>query len=259
MIITILGCGTSTGVPLIGCSCSVCRSRNPKNKRTRAGIWVRHQGKSLLVDTSTDLRAQALREKIPRVDAILYTHPHSDHVGGLDEIRSFNFLQKTSIPAYGNAWTCEELRTRFGYIFDPGPSEGGGGIPQVNLSLIDATTKSIEVVDISVIPISVLHGSKECVGYRFESVAYLTDCSYIPEASFDRLKGLSVLVLDCLRLKPHGTHFHLDQAIETVERVRPKRTVLTHLGHDFDYSKWNKKLPKGMSLAYDGLQIVTNS
>ena len=254
MILTILGCGTSTGVPLIHCKCAVCRSRNPKNQRLRASAWIQIRGKSFLVDTSTDLRAQALRYKIPRIDAVFYTHPHADHIHGIDELRSYNFVQKAPIPLYGNAWLCEELRQKFRYIFRPAPVEGGG-IPQLILNEFDPAAKELPVEGISVVPIPLQHGSKESVGYRFDSIAYITDCSYISTSSLDRLNGLSVLVLDCLRIKPHGTHFNLDQALEVISKVRPKQAYLTHMGHDFEYGKWAKKLPKGVALAYDGLKV----
>jgi phosphoribosyl 1,2-cyclic phosphate phosphodiesterase len=256
MILTILGCGTSTGVPLISCKCSVCSSRNPKNHRLRASAWVQKKGKSILIDTSTDLRQQALRAKIQRIDAVLYTHPHADHIHGIDELRSYNFIQRSSIPVYGNSWTCDELRHKFNYIFAPGPVEGGG-IPQLELHQLDSQAESVDIQGVSVTSISLQHGSKECLGYRIDSVAYVTDCSYIPSLSIERLKGLSVLILDCLRLQPHGTHFHLEQALEMISVLRPKKTFLTHLGHDFDYVKWNRKLPRGVSLAYDGLKIKT--
>lgn len=255
--LTILGCGTSTGVPLITCQCSVCRSRHPRNKRLRASAWVQIQGKSLLIDTSPDLRQQALKNRIPRLDAILYTHPHADHTHGIDDIRSYNFSQNAAIPAFGNEWTVRELRAKFPYIFQSGPSEGGG-LPQMQLHQFDANVPQLDIVGIPVTPISLHHGSKESVGYRIKSVAYITDCSLIPSASLDRLTGLSVLVLDCLRLSPHGTHFNLDQALQTLEQVRPKKAYLTHLSHEFDYPKWSKRLPKGVALAYDGLRIPIN-
>ncbi len=254
MTLTILGCGTSTGVPLIGCRCKVCTSKNPKDKRLRASAWLQTQNRSILLDTSTDLREQALRAKISRVDAILYTHPHADHLNGIDEMRSFNFIQQETIPVYGNSWTCEELRSRFTYIFSPGPVEGGG-IPQLELRQFDSQSPFIDVVGVQVIPLSLKHGSKECIGYRINSVAYITDCSHIPPTSLDRLKGLSVLVLDCLRITPHSTHFNLDQALKIISQLKPKKTFLTHMGHDFGYKDWVKKLPKGVQLAYDGLKI----
>jgi phosphoribosyl 1,2-cyclic phosphate phosphodiesterase len=252
--LTILGCGTSTGVPLIHCSCSVCRSKNPRNQRLRASAWIQTGGKSFLIDTSTDLRQQAIRAGIRRIDAVLYTHPHADHIHGIDELRSYNFVQKQSIPIWGNRWTCTELRERFPYIFKPTPTEGGG-VPLLTLNEFSTSAQALEVEGISIIPLSVSHGSKECVGYRINGVAYVTDCSYIPPQSLDRMRGLSTLVLDCLRLQPHGTHFNLDQALDVISEVRPRRTYLTHLGHDFDYTKTNRRLPPGVELAYDGLKI----
>ena len=174
MIWTILGCGTSTGVPVINCKCKVCRSRNPKNNRLRASAWVETGGKSFLIDTSTDLRQQALKWKVPRIDAVLYTHPHADHISGIDELRTYNFFQKGSIPLYGNSWTCTELLQRYPYIFNPGAVEGGG-IPLLQLNEISGQTKQITVAGIPITPLSVQHGSKETLGYRIGTVAYVTD------------------------------------------------------------------------------------
>ncbi len=254
--ITILGCGASTGTPVITCRCDTCRSRHPRNKRLRASAWLKTRGKSILIDTATDLRQQALKHKLDRVDAILFTHPHADHTLGLDEVRAYNFIQKATIPAYGNEWTQRELTTKFPYVFDRGPVEGGG-VPQLEFHLIDGQAQSLDILGVPITPISLSHGSKECIGYRIDSVAYITDCSYISPESIERLKGLSVLILDCLRFKPHGTHFNMDQSLEMVARLSPKRTFLTHLGHEIEYVKWNKKLPKSISLAYDGLTVTS--
>ena len=264
MILTLLGCGNSTGVPVIQCKCRVCRSKHPRNKRLRCSAWIRVRGKSFLIDTSPDLRQQALRARIPRVDAVLYTHPHADHLHGIDELRSFNYIQNSEIPLYGNEWTCNELKTKFPYSFsqlNPKNSSGpiqrkeGGGRPQLQLNQFNAQSQSISILEEKFIPLSLSHGSKESVGYRIEAIAYVTDCSYIPQTSLDRMKELSVLVLDCLRLEPHGTHFNLDQALETISKVKPRKTFLTHIGHEIDYAKWRNKLPKGVFLAYDGLTI----
>lgn len=262
--LTILGCGTSSGVPLIGCTCAVCRSRHPKNKRLRASVWVKTGGKSILVDTSSDLRQQALREKITHVDSILFTHPHSDHTSGIDDVRAFNFLQKLSIPAYGNAWTVRELRARYDYIFNPDPHYKGGGRPMVDLLEFDANVPHLNVDGVRVVPVPVDHGGHECVGFRFSGktgdIAYLTDCSTIPESSRERLMGLRYLVLDCVRVQKHGTHLNVADALEIAAALRPEKTFLTHLGHDFDYATWTRRgprarLPKNVTLAYDGLKI----
>jgi phosphoribosyl 1,2-cyclic phosphate phosphodiesterase len=253
-LLTILGCGTSGGVPFIGCHCPVCRSKNPKNNRTRTSAWVHVRGKSFIIDTGPDFRQQALREKISHVDAVLYTHPHADHIHGIDELRSFNFLQKETIPLYGNDWLCDELPNKFSYIFKPGYVEGGG-IPMLSMHRLDTRQEAVKIYNIPIGLIPHQHGSKESLGYRIDSVAYIADCSYIPPTSLERLRGLSALVLDCLRLEPHRTHLNLDRALELVAELKPEKAYLTHLGHEFDYGKWEKKLPKGVHLAYDGLKI----
>jgi phosphoribosyl 1,2-cyclic phosphate phosphodiesterase len=258
MLWTILGCGTSTGVPILTCPCPVCRSKNPKNKRTRSSAWIQVKGskgaKSFVIDTGPDFRQQALREKIGRIDAVLYTHPHADHINGCDELRAYNYTQKGPIPIYGNEWLSREIVERFPYIFD-GRTPEGGILPALALNPFEPSSLSINVQGVSVVPIALPHGSRETVGYRIDSVAYVADCSYIPSSSLERLRDLEVLVLDCARLEPHRTHLHLDKSLEIVSELRPKKTFLTHLGHDFDYTKSAKKLPRGVKFAYDGLKI----
>ena len=289
----ILGCGTSTGVPIMTCTCKVCRSRHPRNHRLRASVWFQVRArkgakafKSFLVDASIDHRQQALRSNIQHVDATLMTHPHADHMGGIDELRPYSFVSRQAIPVYGNDWTCTELRKRYSYLFDSDPhghsspasditrdrqrlslpinpnKKKGGGIAQIDLRRFDARVPQLEVCGIPVIPISTQHGpvaGEESVGYRIDSVAYVTDCSYISPSSLERLQGLSTLVLDCVRIAPHDTHFNLSQALDTIAQLKPKRAFLTHLGHDFDYVEFmrGKKLPPGVALAYDGL-VITN-
>ena len=260
MRITVLGSGTSTGVPYIHCSCQVCRSRNPKNNRLRASLWIEvwlpgsQHPKSLLIDVSPDFRQQALREKIPRIDAILFTHPHADHVGGLDEIRSYNFVQKEIIPAYGHAWTMKELPTRFPYIFN-GVKAEGGGVAQISLHEFNLDSPSFTAAGVEVIPVTLDHGSQKVAGFRIGNFAYLTDCHAIPEPSFSRLRNLDVLILDCLRLSKHNTHLNFEESQNYSLKISAKKTIFTHMSHDFDYVSFSKKLPKNQALAYDGMTI----
>ena len=236
------------------CSCKVCKSKDPKNHRLRASIYVEIGKKNFMIDTSTDLRQQTLKNKIKRVDAVLYTHPHADHISGIDELRAFNFMQKTRMPIFAHSWTAEELPLRYPYIFSPGKVEGGG-IPLLDLHELDENAEYWDILGTRVIPVPVQHGSKTVVGFRFDTIAYITDCHYIPESSLNRLQGLNTLILDCVKLGPHNTHFNLEKALDVVKKLKPKKTYLTHLGHDFDYKTWQKKLPKNVALAYDGLQL----
>ena len=248
--VTFLGSGTSHGVPMIGCSCATCQSSDPHDRRLRPSIYLEiADGPALLVDTSTDLRQQALTHRISRVDAILFTHSHADHVMGLDEVRRFNMLQRSAIPAYADDRTVAELRRTFAYIFDP-PSEPGGGIPQIDLKPIDGP---FSVGSIRVIPVPIFHGLRPILGFRLGNFAYLTDCNRIPEESFRLLADLDVLVLDALRHRPHPTHFTVAEAVHVVERLRPRRTFLTHICHDLPHAATNAALPSAVKLAFDGL------
>jgi len=247
---TLLGSGTSTGVPAIGCRCPVCLSSHPRKKRTRSSLWIQHQGRSILIDTSVDLRQQALRERIERVDAVLFTHAHADHIYGLDEIRSFNFIQKSVIPCYGSAETLSRVKRAFSYIFSEGPSESAK--PQMTASPISGP---FTLFDLQVEPIPLLHGTMEVFGYRFGPAAYLTDCNRIPDRSFEMLKGLDLLILSAVGHRPHATHFNLTEALAMIDRLAPKRAFLTHLSHHFDYDALSSSLPESVSLAYDGLCV----
>ena len=252
--LTLLGSGTSSGVPLIGCECQVCQSKHSKNKRLRASALLQINQKNFLIDTSTDLRQQALTFKINRVDAVLYTHPHADHTHGIDELRSYNFIQKEIIPIFGNAWTEREIHQKFTYAFNE-KNKVGGGSPCLQFHLIETKSPFIDVLGEKIIPISLEHGKEECVGYRIGSLAYITDCQVIPPASLERLKKLDILVLDCVRIAPHATHLNLENALSIISKLKPKKTFLTHLGHEMDYVYWSKNLPKKVYLAYDGLKI----
>jgi phosphoribosyl 1,2-cyclic phosphate phosphodiesterase len=248
MRVTILGSGTSTGVPMIGCSCPVCTSTDPQNRRTRASAAVESDGKVILIDTATDLRFQALRWGIKRVDAVLYTHAHADHIHGMDELRSFNLCTLNEIPCYGSADTLERLRGYFQYIFNQEDPESLR--PFLTLHELDG---EMVLCGQKVIAVPLRHGNLQTLGYRINDFAYLTDASFIPEDSWPLLEGLKLLVIDALRPQPHPTHFSLAEALAVVERVKPGRTALTHLSHQMDQQTFNKKLPIGVELAYDGL------
>ena len=252
MKLRILGCGTSTGVPVIGCRCGVCASPHPRNKRTRASVLIEtgKGGENVLIDTSTDLRAQALANGVERLDAVLFTHPHADHIHGIDELRSFNMLQEGPIPCYGNSGTINRIRVTFEYIFSE--EAGESWKPNLTTTLVEGP---FSLFGMEVTPLDVYHGTSSILGYRIEKAAYVTDCSLIPEESMEKLRGLDVLVLGALRHRPHPTHFSVRQALEAVEAIRPKRAVLTHLSHKIDYTVDNSKLPPGVDLAYDGMVV----
>jgi len=249
MKITILGSGTSTGIPMVGCHCQVCDSADRHDKRTRASILVELGGKRILVDTSTDLRSQMLREGIPQIDAVLLTHTHADHIHGIDDLRGFNFLHRRIIPCYGSPETMQRVTASFAYIFDGLSSEGYS--PLMEPIAVEA---AFEIFGRSVIPIPVLHGTLNATGYRFENAAYLTDCSAIPEASLALLQGLDLLIIDALRYSPHPNHFNIEGALRVVQALGPRRTLLTHLTHEVHHRD-GARLPAGVEFAYDGLSV----
>jgi phosphoribosyl 1,2-cyclic phosphate phosphodiesterase len=246
--VTMLGSGTSTGVPVIGCTCAVCRSADPRNRRWRTGLKLEMEEGIALVDTPTDLRAQALRFGLPRLDAVIYTHSHADHIFGLDDIRIFNFRQRGAIPCYGSEATLRALRRTFAYVFEAG--QEGGGKPQIELIPVHGP---FAILGQTVIPVPVWHGSLEVLGFRIGRFAYVTDCSRIPEASFQMLEGVEILILDALRYRPHPTHFSLAEAMEAASRIGAARTIFTHLSHDVDHAAPAVPLAPGMELGYDGL------
>lgn len=250
MRVTMLGSGTSTGVPVIGCSCTVCTSASPRNKRWRPGLKLEIGDRVALVDTPTDLRAQALRFGLPRVDAVVFTHAHADHVFGLDEVRIFNFRQRMAIPCYGSAATLQALRRTFAYVFEAG--QEGGGKPQ--LDLIEVSGR-FSLLGEEVVPVPVWHGEMEVYGYRIGGFAYVTDCNVIPESSFDLLAGVEVLVLDALRYRPHSTHLSVNEAVDVAARIGAPRTILTHIAHEIDHEAPAVALPPGVEFGYDGLVL----
>ena len=246
-----LGTGTSHGVPMIGCRCDVCRSTDPHDRRSRPSIlFEMGNGARVLVDTTPDLRSQALAHDLDRVDAILFTHCHADHVMGLDEVRRFNVLQRAAIPCYGDADTLREIRRTFAYIFDA--KDEGGGIPLLDLHAIDGP---FTIGGERFVPVPVWHGTRRILGFRVRDFAYLTDCSGIPDTSWPLLEGLDTLAIDALRHRPHSTHFTVEQAIGVAVRVGARRTWLTHICHDLPHAATNASLPPGVAMAYDGLRI----
>ena len=252
MRVTFLGTGTSTGVPVIGCTCATCRSTDLKDKRRRPSIYIQfEEGPSVLVDASPDLRDQALEYRIERVDLILLTHSHADHVLGLDDVRIYNFRQRGAIPCQGDKRTLSDVRRMFAYVFDPGTPKGGG-IPQLNLFPI---TGPFSFSQRTFIPVPLKHGTLPILGYRIGAFAYLTDCSEIPESSLAQLDQLDVLVLDALRRRRHSTHFSLDEAVEMAVRIGARQTYFTHMTHDLLHADTCNSLPPDITLAYDGLVV----
>jgi phosphoribosyl 1,2-cyclic phosphate phosphodiesterase len=254
--VTFLGSGTSHGVPMIGCTCAVCQSTDPRDRRSRPSIHINvADGPSILVDTSTDLRQQVLTNRIARVDAILFTHSHADHIMGLDDVRRFNVMQGGAIPAFADERTADDLRRSFAYIFNPS-TEKGGGIPQIELTTI---TGPFGIGGVRIQPVPLLHGSRPILGYRLGTFAYLTDCNRLPDEAWPLLEGLDILVLDALRHKAHPTHFTVAEALAVVEQVKPRHTYLTHMCHKLPHAETNASLPAGVELAYDGLVLTIDA
>ncbi|HIJ81721.1 MAG TPA: MBL fold metallo-hydrolase [Desulfuromonadales bacterium] len=249
MKITILGSGTSTGVPMVGCSCPVCRSEDPRDKRTRASILVRYNDRTVLIDTSTDLRRQSIEHGIRRIDAVLFTHAHADHVNGIDDLRGFYFLHKEIIPCFGSGHTLETLHAGFSYIFRE--HEGSGYTPLLTSNTIES---EFDLFGRPITPIPLVHGKTAALGYRVGGFAYLTDCSAIPDTSLSLLAGVELLVIDALRWTEHPFHFNIDQAVDATRRLGAARVILTHLTHEVAYAE-RVKLPHGFEFAYDGMEF----
>jgi phosphoribosyl 1,2-cyclic phosphate phosphodiesterase len=248
--ITILGSGTSHGVPMIGCLCRVCTSTDPRDKRTRPSIVVGIGERNILIDTSPELRLQLVANGILHIDSVLYTHGHADHVHGVDDLRRFNEQIHGPVPVYGDRDLLKDLERRFPYIF--AHQFVGGGIPSLELHEI---TGPFDLYGQHIVPVPVWHGRTPVLGFRFGRFAYVTDTSEIPEQSMALLGGLDVLILDALRIEPHPTHFNFAQALEVVSILRPKRTYFTHLTHTTLHAETEPTLPEGVFLAYDGLRL----
>jgi phosphoribosyl 1,2-cyclic phosphate phosphodiesterase len=242
------------GVPVIGCDCPVCTSTDPCNQRTRCSLALGLPEGNLLVDTPPDLRTQLLREKLGLIHATLFTHSHADHLFGLDDLRLFPYYLGHRMTVYCEAAVEVQIRESFSYAFDPALQEfPAGSVPQLVFQTI--TSEPFETLGSRVYPIRLMHGRLPVLGFRFGNIAYCTDTNAIPDGSWPLLENLDVLIIDALRRTPHPTHFSLDEAIAVAERVRPRRTLFTHMSHDLDHATINALLPAGMELAYDGLKI----
>jgi len=240
---------------VIGCRCAVCTSSDPRNQRTRPSVVVEVAGGKLLIDTTPELRVQLLRERIERVDAILFTHYHADHIFGLDDVRVLHHVIGGPMPLYADRATLAVLRRTFSYAFDRWSDRiPGGGIPKLDLRMIDSR-RAFEVLGERVTPVRLLHGRFRVLGFRIGNLAYCTDVNRIPERGMRQLEGLDVLVLDALRDRPHPTHFSVAESLEVVRRLRPRRCFLTHIAHELDHASTNSRLPPGVELAYDGLRV----
>lgn len=250
--ITFLGTGTSQGVPLIACACPVCTSKNPRDKRLRSSILIETSKTRLVIDSGPDFRQQLLREKIKRLDAVVFTHEHKDHIAGLDEVKAFNFLNKMRMPVYATQRVQQALKREFAYIFS---DEKYPGIPEVDLYEFD--NDAFSVGDIVLEPINVMHYKLPVKGFRTGDFAYITDANFIADSEKAKLKNLNVLVLNSLRKEPHISHFTFQEAIEMVKELKPRKAYLTHISHQLGlHDDLNKELPSNMEMAFDGLQLI---
>lgn len=251
MKITILGSGTSQGVPVIGCDCRVCTSEDFRDKRLRTSAMFEYQGKTLVIDTGPDFRQQMLNNKVQKLDAVLLTHLHKDHIAGLDDVRAFNFKQKKPMDVFADELTCQQVRAEFPYAFN---GTDYPGIPQINLHTL--TDKPFFFENIEIIPIPVLHFKLPVFGFRIANFAYITDASFIPNESMQKLQGLDLLIINALRFEKHYSHFNVEEALQVVAELQPKLTYFTHISHNLGlHETVEPTLPKNVFLAYDNLTV----
>lgn len=259
LTVTLLGTGTSAGVPMIGCTCRTCTSPDPRDHRDRPGAMVQYadadgKPRTVLLDTPTELRGQMIRHRVMRIDGVVYTHNHADHVFGLDDLRRFNAVQGGAIDIYGEQAVLDWIRKTFDYVFQPHVNVNDSFVPTLDTHTISAG-EPVDIAGRAWMPIRLMHGRVPIVGYRVGDFAYLTDCSEIPPASMEQLAGLDVLAIDALRHKPHPTHMTVEQSLAIVEKLKPRRTYFTHIAHDILHAELEAQLPEHVQLAYDGLTI----
>jgi phosphoribosyl 1,2-cyclic phosphate phosphodiesterase len=257
--LTLLGTGTSFGIPQIGCECGVCRSNDPRDRRTRTAALIQSGSTRLLIDTPPEVRLQLVREGATRLDAVLYTHEHADHVTGIDDLRIFSLRQRAALPLYGPETTLEFLRSTFRYIFDPSlvPPEGTSK-PKLTLNPL-VPGSAVVVGGLEVLPLAVDHGSVTVFGYRIGPIAYLTDVKRVPDDVLARVRGVRILVLSALWWRPHPTHQSIPEAIDLARTIGPERAYLTHLSHETSHAELLARLPEGIEPGYDGLTVEVDS
>jgi len=250
--ITFLGTGTSQGVPVIGCDCPVCTSLDYRDKRLRTSVFLETEGGNLVIDTGPDFRQQMLREDIKKLDAVIFTHGHKDHVAGLDDVRAFNFMQSMDMPVYAQSAVLAQLKIEFSYAFEP---LAYPGIPRLNL--IEITEKPFSIGGLHIIPLPVLHLKMPVLGYRINNFSYITDANFIPDETFKKLEGTEILVINALQRENHISHFNQEQAIAVARKVAARQTYFTHVSHKLGLHKAvEKELPEAIALGYDGLQMI---
>ena len=252
MRVTVLGCGTSSGVPQIGCECAVCRSPDPRNKRRRCSIFLETEGRRILFDTGPDLREQCLTAGIGAIDALVYTHAHADHVHGIDDLRSINNIIMAPIPTYADAQVVERIRVRFPYAFEGGRSDFGYWRPDLE---VHTFTGPFAIGPVELIPFRQRHGRSSSFGFRIGRFAYSTDADGLDDQAFAVLDGVEVWIVDALRDRPHPSHAHLERTLQWIATVAPAKAYLTHMNHEVDYNDWAARLPAGVTPAHDGLVI----
>lgn len=254
MQLTMLGVGSSAGTPVVGCRCATCLSNDVRNKRTRCSSLITlNSGENILIDTGPDLRNQALRENINRVDAVLYTHTHADHLHGIDDLRAFCVLQRQQIPLYANAEAIAHISQKFGYTLrEP------CNFWEMPVLRVESIESPFKLFGVTITPIPVMHGKSNIFGYRVYNIAYLTDVSTIPEKSFAFLENLDILLIDCLREAAHPTHINIEQSLAYISRINAKQSYLIHMTHEIEYASLTNKLPKDVFVGFDGLKLHVN-